>query len=726
MGGSVKQQDRLQRAKERFSDAMEAMHEQHARIREDLRFSNPAKPEQWTPQALELRASRPTLTFNQVPKFIRQVANDGRASVPSFQVSPADSFAHAKTAEVINARIRHIEYVSKAKVAYTTALELSANCGLGWLRVIPHVISEETNNQEPRILRVHDPLSCIIDPDSVEPDGCDAEWGFVLSPVSKSKFKRQYPKSQISYGWSDEFNLWTTTDNVLIAEYFETVTKKVNKILIRTPDGETVALTEDEFWQVAEVIGQNPEVVNTFTAEEKSVTWSKMTGCDEIESTDFPSRYIPLVPVIGDETWVDGKRYLCGLTRQLMDGQRMHNAELSSYTEYILSQPKAPLMASMRAIEGHEEAWKKMNTGNPVVLPFNDLDEEGNAVSTPTRVSPPQTPTAFANGAMMAIGEMEGSVGMYKASFGQQSNAISGRAKAADRRESDTGSFHYHDNLARAVEQVGRIVFDMDRRLTDTARMVRTMSEDGKPSMVRFDPQMQSSVRMRGSEVEAVNPQIGEYDMRVKVGPSFITQGEETAQELSEMFRGAPELLPVLGPTWVRLKGIPGGDKLAKLLLAMAPPQVQQIEAEDDKDQKIPASVRAEIQNLQKQVEQLSSALENAASEADKTQVEKGKAKTEQEKAEADMLTRGYEAVTDRLKALLPGLLPQQVFALAQVTVGQAIDVPPVSDDAMSETEESDVGYLPEQIETEHNPAAMGEALPQVQSAPVTETGEIQ
>ena len=47
-----KQQDRIQRAKERYADCMEAMAKQHERMREDLRFSNPANPQQWTSEAI--------------------------------------------------------------------------------------------------------------------------------------------------------------------------------------------------------------------------------------------------------------------------------------------------------------------------------------------------------------------------------------------------------------------------------------------------------------------------------------------------------------------------------------------------------------------------------------------------------------------------------------------------------------------------------------------------
>lgn len=652
---------------------MDAWREQFDRIAEDLRFSNPANPEQWTTEAKQLRGARPMLTFNHCQKFIRQVANDGRGSTPSMQVVPADAYAHAKAAEVINGRLRHIEYVSKAKIAYTTALHLSATGGLGWIRVIPEVISPETNQQEPRILRVHDPLSCLLDPDSTEPDGSDAEWGFVLSTFSKTKFKRLNPKASDPTSWEDERRLWTPNDSVIVAEYFEIERNKRSRLEIITPDGETLVLSEDEYWEVANAIGAKPEVLRQFWIEEKRVIWSKMTGAEELEDTEFPASHIPIVPVIGDEVFVDGKRYLCGLVRQLMDGQRMHNAEMSSMTEAILSQPKAPFIVPYRAVAAHQDAWQKLNSGNPAFLVYDDIDANGNAVSPPIRQGPPAFPAAFAQGAQMAVGEMEAAVGMYKASFGQQSNAVSGRAKQADRIESDTGTYHYHDNLARSVEQVGRIVLEMDRRLTDTARTVRTMSEDGAVSLVRYDPGMVGAVKLKNNEIEAVNPRVGEYDMRVKAGPSFLTQSQETAAELSEIFRSQPNLLPILGPMWARLKGMPGAEKIAKLMLAMAPLQVQQIEAEDGKQQPIPPQVQMQMQQMQQQIEELAAALEKAAEAADKTAVER-------QKAEADHLVRAYQAVTDRLK-VAPAMTPEQIQALVMQTVAEAIAIPPAQPD---------------------------------------------
>ena len=56
-------QDLHQQALERYKNAQEYMRENHERMREDLRFSNPADPQQWDKKAVALRVGRPCLTF---------------------------------------------------------------------------------------------------------------------------------------------------------------------------------------------------------------------------------------------------------------------------------------------------------------------------------------------------------------------------------------------------------------------------------------------------------------------------------------------------------------------------------------------------------------------------------------------------------------------------------------------------------------------------------------
>lgn len=140
-------QDIIQQAREEYADAKEAVREQEQRFREDLRFSNPAYPDQWDDYAKTARKGRPMLTLDRTNQYIAQVVNDARQNKPSIQTLPADSKADIEVANRLNGIIRHIEYTSRASIAYDTGLELAARVGLGWLRVIPKVTRYETNEQ---------------------------------------------------------------------------------------------------------------------------------------------------------------------------------------------------------------------------------------------------------------------------------------------------------------------------------------------------------------------------------------------------------------------------------------------------------------------------------------------------------------------------------------------------------------------------------------------------
>src|SRR6185295_684385 len=152
------------------------------------------------------------------------------------------------------------------------------------------------------------------------------------------------------------------------------------------PDASPVPLSE-EGWTDGEYV----TIAEYFEIDDDgNQIWMQMTGASIIEEPiPFPCSMIALVPVVGYELWVDGERYLCGLTRRLMDGQRLHNYEMSSIAEFLATQPKAPLMAPAESMAGYESYWKTLATGNPAVLPFNALDAQGRQLPTPTRVMPP-------------------------------------------------------------------------------------------------------------------------------------------------------------------------------------------------------------------------------------------------------------------------------------------------------------------------------------------------
>src|SRR5204863_4455815 len=88
--------------------------------------------------------------------------------------------------------------------------------------------------------------------------------------------------------------------------------------------------------------------------------------------------------------------------------------------------------------------------------------------------------------AMNAADDMKSIMGLYDASLGARSNETSGRAIMARQREGDVSTFHFIDNLSRAIRHGGRILLDLIPKVYSTERMVRILGEDLAPASVRI------------------------------------------------------------------------------------------------------------------------------------------------------------------------------------------------------------------------------------------------
>lgn len=668
-------QDQHQRAKERYEDACDAFRDQRVRMVEELEFSNPADPKQWTDAARAIRengpdGSRPCLTLDRTNQYIAQVVNDARQNKPAPTFMPSSGGARQEVAKALNGIARHIEYQSRAQIAYDTAIEHAARASLGWMRVVTEVCNAELNHQEIRIKRVHDPLSVVCDPDWTEPDGSDIQYGFVESWYSPGAFKRAWPKAKAeNWTQAESGGGWRGDDSILVCEHFDLRKKKESMLVVRTQDGVKRTMTEDQYWALVKAEGYQPEFLSQYQGETQEVVWLKMSGADILEETIFPSRFIPLVPVIGHEIWIEGKRYLSGMTRRMMEAQRAYNYERSAWVEAVALQPRAPVFADAESVAGHEDTWARMNRANLAFLPYNSVADDGRPLAAPQRLNPPTMPAAFAQGAQFANDDLQSSVGMFNAALGKQSNETSGIAIRRRDQQSDTANFHYVDNLGRSIEHLWRIVIDMIPRLYDEPREARILGEDGSVKSVIIDPTGDAyTEREDGSAT--INLGTGTYDVRVKTGPAYTTLRQEASENLGQIIQGNPQLAAVVAPIWARMQDWPESDKLSKALMAMAPPQVQAAMS-DEGAKADPEALKQQLMQQQQQMEQMQQMMKQmgqALDEAAKKESDQ-QAKTEIDayKAQID----AYKAETERMSALAPAMDPMQVQAIVAQTLQQ-------------------------------------------------------
>lgn len=680
--------------KKRFKRCEDFEADARALWKADLRFANgdPDNGWQWDDMMRKAREldKRPCLTINKTKQHNRQITNDARQNKPSIRVYPVDNGADKKTAEILNGVIRHIEQNSNAEVAYDTAAEHAVDAGLGYWRVVTDYASDDSFDQEIFIRRVKNPLNVYLDPDIQEADGSDARFGFVFEDLPRDEFEARYPNVDAASWPLDGGDTWLSKDNVRICEYFRRV-DLTDKLFVDESGRVLKAADMDQ----AALVAAASAGWRSRPIKRQQVEWYLVAGDSVLEKKEWPGRYVPIVRVVGDEVEVDGKIDRKGHTRQMKDAQRMYNYNSSASVEYGALQTKTPILAAAEAIEGYEDHWNNANTQNKPYLPYNHRDELGNPLPVPQRIQPPSPATLFLDGMRVASEEMKMASGQYDASFGAQSNETSGRAIMARQREGDTATFHFIDNIARAIKYTGKILVDLIPKVYDTPRVIRILGEDGKDSQAQIDPRMQQAYAKQpaagGDMQEIYNPSIGRYDVVVAVGPSYSSRRQEAFQALTEMASRSPEILARAGDLVMRAADFPMAEELAERL---TPPEVA---AAKEK------GASPEVQQLQQALQQMEGQMQELGQQYNQLHDDK--------KQEADkLLLDRYRAETDRLKVIYPQM-PQQISQVIAREFGfDLVAEPPLTPPG------ADPGAPPSAApQSEEDPPSAGFSLPEPQ-----------
>jgi len=584
----------LDEAKERWRISEDMLGESRLLMSEDIKFSigNSDNGYQWDSGALAERKAdrRPSLTLNKLPQFINQVVNDARANRPQIKLRPVDSGADKDSAEIYQGLVKNIENVSNADIAYDTAVEQAARCGMGYFRLVTDYADYMSFNQDLIIKRVADPLSVRLDPFSTEFDGSDAKWGFVETNISLKEFESSYPdaKSDAS-SWEGSTQDWFNGDNVRLCEYFRVVEKPKNLQLLS--DGSTI--------YEGDVIPEGLAVTKQRQGKKCEVEWYILTAAHILKKTIIKCSFIPIFQVIGNETYVDGKPVRSGMTRNSKDPQRLLNVLGSNKIELISLSPKAPYIG----VEGQftDPKWHDANVKNFAYLEYKSTDLQGNPAQAPQRQQFAPVPTGIVQAEQQANQDIRETIGMYNASIGANSSETSGRAILAKQKEGDTGTFHYTDNLSRAIRHLGRCLVEMIPYYYDAQRIARTLGEDGTTNEIQIDPENPQALSKQrnslGKIQKVFNPNIGKYDVNVTVGPSYSSQRMEASETLIELSKAIPMIGQIAPDLIARSLDFQGSGELADRLKATLPAGVAQ--DDDDEQEPLPPQAQQAVQQAQ-------------------------------------------------------------------------------------------------------------------------------
>jgi len=671
--------DRLATMRSRFTMAISAYSDSREDELDDLRFmaGSPDNQWQWPADVLATRGSvqgqtinaRPCLTINKLPQHVRQVTNEQRQNRPTGKVIPADDKADVAVAEIFDGMVRHIEYISDADVAYDTACDNQVTYGEGYIRLLTEYCREDSFDQDLKIGRIRNSFSVYMDPTIQDPCGSDAKWCFLTEDLTKDEYERMFPdampiSSMMTQGVGDQsLSQWLTEDTVRIAEYFYFEHKTVKLNLY--PDNVTAIDGTPQDKQL-KLMFQKP--IRSRNVDKKQVKWLKTNGYEVLQEQDWAGKWIPVVRVVGNEWEVDGQLYVSGLVRNAKDAQRMYNYWVSQEAEMLALAPKAPFIGYGGQFEGYENQWKTANTTNWPYLEVNPdvTDGAGSALPLPQRAAPPLAQTGLIQAKMGAADDIKATTGQYDSSLGAASNERSGKAILAREKQGDTGTYHYVDNLSRAIRYVTRQLVDIIPKIYDTERVARIVGLDGEVGMVKVNPQqpepVKSIVDQTGAVMEKVyNLSVGVYDVCVTTGPGYMTKRQEALDAMSMLLQSNPDLWKVAGDLFIKNMDWPGAQEMAARFAKIIDPKV--MEGEDQSP---------EMQHAKQQIEAMTQHMQQM----------EGMLKRVQQSMEAQQLdikrfdseVKAYDAETKRISAVQASMSEEQIHDIVMGTIHAAID----------------------------------------------------
>jgi hypothetical protein len=590
--------DLTEEARHRLQVGLDGVRDQFSNFKADVKFLDGEG--QWTDEAKIARGTdRPMLTINKLPAFVDQAIGANRQNRIAIHVAATnqsgDESMRTKAgkqmsrADAYEALIRDIEMQSDAADAYDTAHETVLAGGLGHWIIRTEYVDDDVFEQRITIERHLDPTLVVPDPTAKKADRSDMDWCFVLDWMERKQFNNRYPgkfphgdlDTEFLQPWRQWFR--QVDDHLAVAEYYRRI--PMQRTIAQLSNGAVIDVGEHET-VMDELRAAGLSIVRKRDVRSHKVEWYRIGGTTILEGpVEFPSRYIPVCTVLGKELAVEGRVKTRGIVRHAKDAQRAYNYWRTAGTELAALQPKSPYIGAAEQVEDNLNDWQTANAGNKAILMYNAVQ----GLNPPARDRPPEFSPAFSQETVMADADIKSTIGQFGASIGDpDTRKQSGIAIQELKSSTDTNTFTYVDNLARAVRHGGRIITDMIPRVYDSERVIRLLHEDESEDFLELFTPIQDEES--GEEVLINDLRGARMGVTVTVGPSFATQRLAAVNGVLAYLERDPEAAPLIRDLIAGNLDFPGAKMMAERLRKTIPEELLEGERGDEGEPRPPSA----------------------------------------------------------------------------------------------------------------------------------------
>lgn len=649
-----------------FKQSSEAEADNRTRALFVLDFVRPGA-KQFGATEIAARGNRPSYSFNQLPKFGRQVINDQWQNVAQIKYIPKND-ASVDTSELLEDKVREVQSQGCAQTAYKLAISSQINIGWGYFAFATDYENDDTNDQEIYIRQIPNTFQVYDDPSTREQDRSDRRYLIEVEDIPRTEFNRNNDKE------------YTDGDLQSIGSDYPDWAS-MGKDLVRIGHYWRMEYDKTTVWfhkETGEKVTDKPKDKKNYNEREiktPRVMYYKCTATEKLEEREWLGSHIPYCFVEGNKTIVNGKTYLTGIYEDMISTQVLYNYATNTAIELAESAPISPFIGDSRAFKGYEKFYDTVNTKNYAYLPYNAIDENGQPINPPARMQNGADLSSAVSLIQMAEQNFYGTSGIYPASLGQQSNEKSGKAILARQKEGDVSTSNYADTFGRALLYGGIIFEDLSKKIYDGSREIQVMSEDKKTRTVKINQKYADPKTGKPVNYDMTK---GDREVAITTGPSYSTKREESREAQIQLFQAAPQaMLPAL-PMIIRSMDWPNADKTADAVERGLPPELRDPERQAEQMKGVPPAVQAQMQQAQQIIEQLGAALQEAQAAAQskqqedqikmgELQVKAQSAQTTAEKNQLDAEIKAAELQFEREKLAAETAIEEQRIELEKI-----------------------------------------------------------
>lgn len=385
--------------------------------------------------------------------------------------------------------------------AVEQGLKSAVSYGIGYICCLPN---QKNDIIVPDTYAIQDPMKVFFDPDSTEIDSTDANECAIYDIKSKNWLRTNYGIEALD------------TDN---KEYYGI---------------KDVSLEKDELI-----------LITYFKLENGICSISKLCNGIELERTDLQINHLPIIPVYGDNVFLDKEYSWQGIVRQMKPVQRLVNYSYTQLLERLSKSPKNIFLTTKEAVENNEEYYKNSDKNINQLLEYNKYDKKGQLNEKPEVVNQNVQYDDLTNIMNGALSMAQSVVGVQTIGIPEERSEITATEALLNEKSFTNNIRHYFQHLKYAVERLGNLIKEyvgvMDNIIVESGpadNMERQMARAELAQLVPLltEPQDRKQAVLAIASTMNDNQYVAPFIQAVSTPDPMIGQLQQQIQMLQQNF----------------------------------------------------------------------------------------------------------------------------------------------------------------------------------------------